>query len=400
MQTDWSRQGVGYLVLQKNCNCTLEKAPTRCNDGWNLVFAGSRFTNDAESRYSSSEGEALAVVWALNHSRMFTVGCKNLLVVTDHRPLLGIFADRDLHKILQTLVSADSKKSRYGFRFAIQYNPGKCNRSADAVSHWPTEGVPVVDGQDLDLLQAIHETAEEDMTMDEILGIYAEDRISAIYPAQGIENAVISLDKVQQTTQVDTSCQKLKGYITMVFPGTRMLCDAEVREYWSVIKDRLTITQDVIMLVSHILIPKELRKCVLQALHTEHQGVSGIKARANTTVYWPALNASIRLTRYNCQRCNETSPSLLREPLILTKSPDYPYQHVTVDFFNVKGYTYLVYVDRFTAWISLFHLPVNQATSARLMRNCRDMFHMYGVPEIMDSHGAAVYFVIIPTVFT
>ena len=70
-----------------------------CNDGWKLIYAGSRFTNDAESRYSPTEGEALAVAWALRTSRLFTLGCPKLTVVTDHKPLLGILNSRDLGSI-------------------------------------------------------------------------------------------------------------------------------------------------------------------------------------------------------------------------------------------------------------------------------------------------------------
>jgi hypothetical protein len=52
LQTDWSKQGIGYLLLQQHCNCDTSKAPVCCKDGWHLVFAGSRFTSDAETRYA------------------------------------------------------------------------------------------------------------------------------------------------------------------------------------------------------------------------------------------------------------------------------------------------------------------------------------------------------------
>ena len=92
LQTDWCRDGIGYLLLQKHCDCEMD-TPICCKDGWKLIFAGSRFTKPAESRYSPTEGEALAVSWALHHSRMYTLGCDNLLVAVDHKPLLGIFND-------------------------------------------------------------------------------------------------------------------------------------------------------------------------------------------------------------------------------------------------------------------------------------------------------------------
>ena len=95
LQTDWCKEGIGYLLLQQHCSCTSSKAPL-CRDGWKLVYAGSRTTQPSESRYSPTEGEALAVSWALNHSRIFALGRKNILISTDHKPLLSIFKDRDL----------------------------------------------------------------------------------------------------------------------------------------------------------------------------------------------------------------------------------------------------------------------------------------------------------------
>ena len=66
LATDWSKTGIGFFLLQKYCECVdLSKAP-QCGPGhWQMVFAGSRFLKDPETRYAPIEGEALAVVFAL-----------------------------------------------------------------------------------------------------------------------------------------------------------------------------------------------------------------------------------------------------------------------------------------------------------------------------------------------
>ena len=99
LQTDWSKTGLGYLLLQQYCKCDSSTAPICCAEGWKLVYAGSRSTTDAESRYSPTKGEALAVTWGLEHAKMFVLGCENLIVSTDHKPLLSIFGDRDITSI-------------------------------------------------------------------------------------------------------------------------------------------------------------------------------------------------------------------------------------------------------------------------------------------------------------
>ena len=90
-----STTGLGYLLLQKYCDCSTDNAPICCPDGWRLVFAGSRFTQNGEPDFAPTEGEALSLSWSLNHAKNFVLGCRDLIVVTDHKPLLGIFNDRD-----------------------------------------------------------------------------------------------------------------------------------------------------------------------------------------------------------------------------------------------------------------------------------------------------------------
>ena len=60
---------------------------------------GSRFTRPAESRYAPVEGEALAVVYSLDKAKHFVLGCSDLIVAVDHKPLLKIFGDRSLADI-------------------------------------------------------------------------------------------------------------------------------------------------------------------------------------------------------------------------------------------------------------------------------------------------------------
>lgn len=80
---------------------------------------GSRFTHAAESRYAPIEGEALAVADALDKARHFVLGCKDLTIAVDHRPLLKIFGDRSLDNINNTrLRNLKEKTLRYRFKMA------------------------------------------------------------------------------------------------------------------------------------------------------------------------------------------------------------------------------------------------------------------------------------------
>ena len=59
LATDYSGEGVGFMLLQKTCTCD-SKIPNYCSSGWKIVLIGSRFLHDAEQCYAPIEGECLA----------------------------------------------------------------------------------------------------------------------------------------------------------------------------------------------------------------------------------------------------------------------------------------------------------------------------------------------------
>ena len=135
LRSDWSKKGVGYVLLQKHCEC-VGKLPDCCEDGWKIVLAGSRFLSDTETRYAAVEGEALAIVYGLEQTRYFTQGCDDLQVITDHKPLVKVFGDRTLDEITNTRLFR-LKERTLSWRFSVAYMPGKTNFAADATSRHP-----------------------------------------------------------------------------------------------------------------------------------------------------------------------------------------------------------------------------------------------------------------------
>ena len=105
-----------------------------------------------------------------------------------------------------------------------------------------------------------------------------------------------------------------------------------------------------------ILIPKQLRAKVLEALQSAHQGMNGMMANTRQRLFWPGLDPSIQQTRAQCQRCNSMSQSQIREPLMPPSNPDFPFQKTVTDLFDLYGKNYIVYTDRYTGWIEVAQL--------------------------------------------
>ena len=122
LATDFSKEGIGFWLLQKHCECNNNK-PVCCRTGWKVVLVGSRFTSPAESRYAPIEGEALAVVDALEKTRHFVLGCPDLNILVDHKPLLKVFGDRCLEDIPNPRLR-NLKEKTLRFKFNIKHVPG------------------------------------------------------------------------------------------------------------------------------------------------------------------------------------------------------------------------------------------------------------------------------------
>ena len=376
---DWSKEGMGFLLLQKHCQCTVEKAPVCCSEGWHLIYAGSRFCTDAERRYAPIEGEAAAIAWALEKCRMFVMGSPNIVVVTDHEPLKGLFSDRDLSKIQNPrLFRLKEKTLRY--RFTIQHCPGKWHRGPDAVSRHPVAMVQAL----LDIFPA--KPSQSDITeSNNISDITESTALMATFTGNS-NVAMISPDIIRAAGHSDPQYEKLIETIRQGFPKTRNLTAPEVREYWEV-RHRLSTDNGLVLLDRRIVIPKTQRKKILHCLHSAHQGVVGMKARANESVYWPGMDASIRSIRANCMTCSTIAPSQPRETIILTRSPDWPFQQIVMDIFYVGDRTYLACADRLTGWLILYRLESGHTTTTKLMSICRQLFQTYGAPEELSTDG-------------
>ena len=136
-----------------------------------------------------------------------------------------------------------------------------------------------------------------------------------------------------------------------------------------------------------IIIPKSHRTKIIHSLHAAYQGVNGIKARANDTVDWPGMNASIRNFRVNCPTCATIAPSQQREPIIMIPASEWPFQQIVMDIFHIGHVAYLACADRLTGWIILYHLKPGHVTTSKLMSICQHLFQTYGTSDKFSTNG-------------
>ena len=126
----------------------------------------------------------------------------------------------------------------------------------------------------------------------------------------------VTWERVQQAVTRDPVMQELGRLLEEGFPDTRNEVGDSVREFFK-FRDNLSVAQGVILYKDRVVVPRALRREILEGLHAGHQGVVSMRARAANCVFWPGLDQAIQNMR---RRCRTTLLHLRRMSLPLQLS--------------------------------------------------------------------------------
>ena len=357
LATDWSKTGIGFWLFQKHCECS-GRTLFCCHEGWKVALVGSRFTHPAESRYAPVEGEALAVVAARDKSRHFVLGCSDLIVAVDHKPLLGLFTNRSLDSIPNNRLR-NLKERTLRYRFTMIHVPGLKNRAPDALSRHPT-------GDPKPPLLTL------------------PDDISYVSAASALNSLrSTTWDEIRLETTSDADMKTLVEIIESGMTEYRNDLPPRLRIYHQH-REHLSTTDGVALYGDRIIVPPRLRSTILSSLHAAHHGITSMTLRAESSVFWPGITSDIAKLRQGCSSCDRIAPSQQNSPPTPIQYPDYPFQQVCGDFFHYKGHYYLVCVDRYSNW------PIVEEArhgASGLVDCLRRTFVTYGIPNEFSSDG-------------
>ena len=419
LATDWCRQGIGFFLLQKHCQCPPKisgvNTPTCCKTGWKLVFAGGRFTTPTESRYSPIEGEALAVVMSLYKARYFVLGCQDLTVAVDHLPLLKVFGDRKLEEIENPRLARLKEKALY-FNFNMVHVPGRLHKGADAMSRSPHQTWDEEQSQEAEVSMIMDGTSTKEIRLEILRKLYRKESHTGpvIDTANGVTRAILEselkdLDDEQVAEARIGGIEENISAVTWEAIATATKQDPELStirkaietgdhddiiavgkvfpEYKRVV-DRFSVVQGVVVYKDRAVIPSKLRQTILNILHSAHQGVSSMTRRAERSVFWPGISESIKQVRARCGSCDRVAPSQAAQPPKPPPDPVFPFQQIAADYFSLGGHSYLVIVDRFSNWLSVYPCGPG-ATAKELIDNLRIHFSTFGICEEFASDGGS-----------
>ena len=365
LATDWSKTGIGAWLLQKHCKCDSSK-PFCCPTGWHVTLFCSRFLTDAESRYAAVEGESLAVVYGLEKCKHFILGCTDLVIAVDHKPLIGLFTQRGLDNIPNARLR-NLKEKTFPYRFQMVHVSGIKNRVADCLSRTPSDPAD----------QMYLTDDQEDISDGHKMASAVSEHLTKS----------LTLTNVALHTTADPNMRSLISVIEEGVPSSPSEMPVEIRGYFK-FKNHLTIRDGLCFYKNRVVIPELLRQEALRLLHAAHQGTSGMTSRAETCIFWPGITNDIKNTRESCMKCNRCAPSNPEAPPKQLIVPDYAFQSICADFFSYRGTNYLVIVDRYSGWPIVEKIKDG---ASGLTNTLKSVINTFGVPEEISSDGGSEF---------
>ena len=205
-------------------------------------------------------------------------------MVTDHKPLLGLFGE---HKAIPDRSAARIARwalllSAYDYK--LVYRQGVLNGNADALSRLP---LPMSEGDVSQQISSVH-------MMELVHAPVTEKDVALESTADPILSVVIR--------------KVLEGW------GNEVIKDEKLRPYWCR-KEALSVEAGCLLWGGRVIIPESLRKVVLLELHDVHPGMTRMKALSRSYVWWPNMDEKIEeiaRTLYNVclkskQSCSSSS---------------------------------------------------------------------------------------------
>ena len=194
--------------------------------------------------------------------------------------------------------------------------------------------------------------------------------------------------------RLESACLACEEYVLLHntvkagVPEDKSAWDSLVQDFYQH-RHSLVTSGPVVLLHDRPVIPRSLRDTVMSHLHVGHGSASAMFERASSSLYWPNFRQDLINFRAACSQCSRFAPSNPAMPPVIPEDPTYPFESVCADFFQLGTKTYIVFVCRYSNWITIYKL--SKDTSANLITVFRQYISTFGIPVTFTSDGAKVF---------
>ena len=330
---DASPVGLGAVLMQNQ------------NGAWVPICYASRSLTDCERRYSQTEKEALALVWACERYHAYIYGMRFDLV-TDHKPLEVIYGPRS--KPCARIERWVIRLQPYDFR--VVYAPGQSN-VADPLSRLLSQNKATN-----------HQHGAEEYV-----------RFTAISATP----AALTTREVEEASAVD---EELKALREAIKTGRFEKCKA-----YAPAAGELCVIGQLVLRGTHIVLPTKLRPQAISLAHEGHLGIVGTKQNVRSKVWWPGIDKAAEKFCKSCYGCQLVARPNPAEPLTSTTLPEGHWQDLAVDLLGPlpSGHSILVVVDYYSRYYE--YAIMTSTTAAKVIDNLEEIFSRHGLPITIKS---------------
>ncbi|CAL1586203.1 unnamed protein product [Knipowitschia caucasica] len=306
----------------------------------------SRSLTDCETRYSQTEKEALALVWACERLHPYIYG-KRFDLVTDHKALQVIYSPKS--KPCARIERWVLRLQPYDFR--VVHIAGKFN-IADPLSRLlgkSAKSTPHHHGAEEYVRFVAVQATPRALTTREVERASAEDK---------------ELDEVRKAIKT----------------GRFEKCSA----YGRIANELCTIGQ-LVLRGTRIVLPQSLRSRALILAHEGHLGMVGMKQHLRGKVWWPGMYMATEKYVKACDGCKLEARPDVPEPLRPTALPDGPWQDLATDLLGPlpTGHSILVVVDYYSRY---YEYEIMRSTTAeKVIDSLENIFSRHGLPVSIRS---------------
>ena len=321
-----------------------------------ICFA-SRTLTSTERNYSQLEKEALAIVYALRQFHFYLWGQSNFTLITDHKPLLGLFGqDKPISPMSSGRIQRWSLILQ-AYKFTLVHRSGAFLGTADALSRLPLKATTDATPVPADWTNLVN----------------------------FLDWAPVTGSHISQHTSRDPVLSKILKFCQNGWPSTAM-GDPGLSPYIRR-KEELSIQNGCVLWGSRVVVPPMLRTALLDELHSGHVGSSRMKELARSYLWWPQLDADLEQVTNSCPTCLENRASPPKAMLHPWEWPDRPWHRLHIDHAGpVNGQTFLIIVDAHSKWVEIF--PTKGTTSKESIGCLQHLFSTFGLPvSIVSDNG-------------
>ena len=106
--------------------------------------------------------------------------------------------------------------------------------------------------------------------------------------AESVQTRKLTLQEIKSASEADAELKALSPIITQGWPERRAEVPFQLQVYFP-FKEDLSIRDGVVFKGERIVVPSNLRQCMMDKVHASHLGNQGCLRRAKEAFYWPDI---------------------------------------------------------------------------------------------------------------